>query len=210
MKNANRSRPQLSCVFLVLAGYACNPSSEVGTKPDDAVGPGAPDGSIMSKTLFPLAVGSHWTYAVAAVGTGSICNAGNYTQHVLSANPVAGRQAFQLDSFCTALPSVNDYAIGPKADQIDFYYQGTWLTFLDPNLTQGYAWPYFNTSFHWRREAQILVPAGTYNDCWTTVQDVAYTAYSTYCRGVGLVCSYSSDLNGNGWDAKLASFSPAS
>jgi hypothetical protein len=209
MKNANRSGPQISCLLLVLAGSACNSSSNVGIEPDGATGPGAPGGSIMSKTLFPLAVGNQWTYAVAAVGTGSICNAGSHSQRVISTNAVAGRPAFQLNSFCTALPSVNDYAAGPKADQIDFYYQGTWLTFLDPNLTQGHSWPYFNTSFYWRHETQIVVPAGIYNDCWTTVQDVAYTAYSTYCRGVGLVRSYSSDLNGNGWDAKLASFNLA-
>jgi hypothetical protein len=36
------------------------------------------------------------------------------------------------------------------------------------------------------------------------VQNVSYTAYNTYCRGVGLVRSYSEDLNGAGWDAVLA------
>jgi hypothetical protein len=39
------------------------------------------------------------------------------------------------------------------------------------------------------------------------VQDVSYTAYLTYCRGVGLVESYSEDLNHAGWDAKLTAHS---
>jgi len=51
----------------------------------------------------------------------------------------------------------------------------------------------------------VTVPAGTFTDCWTAQQQVSYTAYLTYCRGAGLVRSYSQDLGGNGWDAQLAS-----
>jgi hypothetical protein len=44
-----------------------------------------------------------------------------------------------------------------------------------------------------------------YTDCWTAKQNVSYTAYMTYCRGAGMVRSYSQDLTGSGWDAKLVS-----
>jgi hypothetical protein len=77
--------------------------------------------------------------------------------------------------------------------------------FIDPTLVDGHTWSYFNSSYTWKRETSVTVPAGTYTDCWTANQNVSYTAYNTFCRGVGMVHSYSSDLSGNGWDAKLTS-----
>lgn len=167
-------------------------------------GSGSGSGSGTSHALYPLGAGDRWTYAVTAVGAGSICAAGTHEQHVVSANAVGGRPAFQLTSFCSGIAGTYDYAPG-TGDEVDFYYQGSWLTLVDPMLAEGHSWPYFNTSYHWHREGVVTVPAGTYDDCWTAVQDVSYTAYMTYCRGVGLVRSYSSDLNASGWDAKLAS-----
>ena len=140
-------------------------------------------------------------------GTHTGTQGGTHEQHVVSANAVGARAAFQMTNFCSGVASTYDYA--PKmpgiTDEIDFYYSGMWLTLVDPALTEGHMWPYFNTSYHWHRESSVTVPAGTYDDCWTAVQDVSYTASLTYCRGVGLVHSYSSDLAGSGWDAKLAS-----
>lgn len=175
---------------------------------DDTAAPdggGSGSGSSSGSTaLYPLAAGDSWTYSVAAVGTGSICAAGVHEQHVVSENMVAGRAAFQMTSFCSAVAGTYDYA--PRGDdEVDFYYQGSWLTLVDPTLTEGRTWPYFTTSYHWHREATVTVPAGSYDDCWTAIQNVSYTASLTYCRGVGLVRSYSSDLAGSGWDAKLAS-----
>src|SRR4029077_714132 len=89
--------------------------------------------------------------------------------------------------------------------EVDFYYNGSWGTLIDPMLVEGHSWTYFNTSYAWHRETSVTVPAGTFTDCWTARQQVTYTAYLTYCRGAGLVRSYSQDLAGNGWDAQLAS-----
>lgn len=172
--------------------------------PDDGGSGGNTHGA---SALYPLAMGNSWTYSVAAVGAGSICAAGMYEQHAVSANMVAGRAAFQMTSFCSGVSSTYDYAPAATTtnDEVDFYYSSSWLTLVDPMLTEGHTWPYFNTSYHWHREGTITVPAGSYDDCWTAVQNVSYTASLTYCRGVGLVRSYSSDLAGSGWDAKLAS-----
>jgi hypothetical protein len=177
-----------------------------GVTPDGGGGSGSGSGMGNSGALYPMAVGDSWTFSVAAVGAGSICAAGSHEQHVMSANAVGGRAAFQLTNFCTGVTGTYDYAVNGD-NEVDFYYQGSWLTLVDPNLTEGHMWPYFNTSYHWHRETSVTVPAGTYDDCWTAEQDVSYTAYLTYCRGVGLVRSYSSDLTGSGWDAKLASSS---
>jgi hypothetical protein len=204
---AARLDPSMKALISIVLFAACGgpAATDPGIDGNGAgSGNGSGSGSGASEPLFPLGTGDRWTYAVTAVGGGSICAPGMHEQHVVSANAVAGRPAFQLTSFCTGIAATYDYAPGSN-DEVDFYYQGTWLVLVDPTLTEGHAWPYFNTSYHWHREASVTVPAGTYHDCWTAVQDVSYTAYLTYCRGAGLVRSYSSDLTGSGWDAQLAS-----
>ncbi|MGZ3425722.1 MAG: hypothetical protein ACXVCV_03690 [Polyangia bacterium] len=165
---------------------------------------GSGGGGGTGAALYPLAVGYRWTYAVSAVGAGAICAAGNHDQHVVSANAAGGRAAFQLDNFCSGVGGTYDYS-QPGGDEVDFYYNATWAPIIDLPLQEGHMWTYFNSSYTWHRETSITVPAGTYSDCWTANQNVTYTAYLTYCRGVGLVRSYSQDLAGNGWDAQLAS-----
>jgi len=189
--------------LVVIALAACGGSS---MSTPDGSGSGSGSGSNDAR-LYPLATGETWTYQVSAIGAGSTCDAGTFTQHVLSANPAGGRDAFQMDSFCSILAGVvYDYSV-PAGDEVDFLYMGAWDTLLDPTLTDGHDWPYINTSYHWKRETSVTVPAGTYDDCWTAVQDVSYTAANTYCRGVGLVKSISSDLTGAGWDAELSATS---
>lgn len=179
-----------------------NSGDDDGPLPDAGSGSGSGTHGGSDK-LFPLALGNSWTYSVAAVGAGSICATGSHEQHVVSANPAGGRDAFQITNFCSGAAGTFDYAAG-TGDEIDFYYQTQWLTLVSTPLAEGHQWPYFNTSYHWHREASVTVPAGTYDDCWTAVQDVSYTASLTYCRGIGLVRSYSEDLNHSGWDAKLS------
>ena len=181
----------------------------MSTGPDGGPGSGSNTGSGSGSTggshdLYPLAVGDTWTFDVTAVGAGSICSPGTYMQSVVSANPVGGRDAFQMTNFCTGVSGTYDYS-KPGGDEIDFYYSDSWLVLVDPTLMDGHSWTYFNTSYTWKRETSVTVPAGTYTDCWTAQQNVSYTAYLTYCRDVGLVRSYSSDLTGAGWDAQLAS-----
>jgi hypothetical protein len=167
-------------------------------------GTGGGGGGGATAPLYPLAVGNRWTYTVTAVGAGSVCAAGSFDQHVLSANPAGGRAAFQLDNFCSGVAGPYDYS-QPGGDEVDFYYNSTWAPIIDLPLQEGHSWTYFNASYTWHRETSITVPAGTFTDCWTANQNVTYTAYLTYCRGAGLVHSYSQDLAGNGWDAQLAS-----
>jgi hypothetical protein len=167
-------------------------------------GGGGGGGGSGTPVLYPLAVGNRWTFSVAAVGAGAICSPGSYDQRVVSANPAGGRAAFQLTNFCTGVGGTYDYS-EPGGDEVDFYYSNTWAPIVDVPLQEGHTWTYFNASYTWHRETSVTVPAGTWSDCWTAKQNVTYTAYLTYCRGVGLVRSYSQDLAGNGWDAQLAS-----
>ena len=164
---------------------------------------GSGGGGGTTAALYPLAVGYRWTFTVTAVGAGSTCAAGSFDQHVVSANAAGGRAAFQLDNFCSGVSGTYDYSL-PGGDEVDFYYNATWAPIIDLPLQEGHSWTYFNSSYTWHRETSVTVPAGTFDDCWTANQDVSYTAYLTYCRGAGLVHSYSQDLGGNGWDAQLA------
>lgn len=167
-------------------------------------GGGGSGGGGGAMPLYPLAVGNRWTFTVASVGAGSVCAPGSYDQTVVSANPAGGRAAFQVTNWCTGAAGTYDYS-EPGGDEVDFYYQSTWAPLVGVPLQEGHTWSYFNASYTWHRETSVTVPAGTWSDCWTARQNVSYTAYLTYCRGVGLVRSYSSDLAGNGWNAQLAS-----
>jgi len=165
---------------------------------------GARTTPVQTRSRAILRIGNRWTYTVTAVGGGSVCAPGSYDQHVLSANAVGGRAAFQLDNFCSGVSGTYDYS-QPGGDEVDFYYSQTWAPIIDLPLQEGHSWTYFNTSYTWHRETSVTVPAGTFTDCWTANQNVTYTAFLTYCRGAGLVRSYSQDLGGNGWDAQLSS-----
>jgi hypothetical protein len=168
-----------------------------------AAGDGAPAAKNPSTMLYPLAVGYTWTYDVAAVGAGAVCAPGTSTSKVTGVQTLNARPAFDVASFCAAA-GTSELSIVPDTDEVDVDYQGAWLTLVDPRLQEGETWSFYNSSYTWHRETSVTVPAGTFTDCWTAKQNVSYTAYMTYCRGAGMVHSYSADLTGAGWDAKLA------
>ena len=183
-----------------------------GTGASGGVGPGGgpvggsgagASGAAGGGVLLPLAVGNGWTYDIADVGAGSVCAAGQGTWEVIGAQAIDGKSAFEATSWCSGVSGTSFYAPG-TGDEVFYDYNGQWLTMIDPTLQEGHSWDYFNTSYTWHQEPSVTVPLGTLSDCWTAEQNVSYTAYLTYCRGVGLVRSYSSDLTGAGWDAQLS------
>jgi len=155
-----------------------------------------------SNRLFPLAVGYTWTYDVQNVGAGSACSAGTWQQAVTGTRSVDGRSAFDLTSFCSGAGQSEVSTVG-TGDEVDIDFQNKWLKLIDGTLAEGETWSYFNTTYTWHLASTVSVPYGTFTDCWTATQNVNYVAYQTYCPGVGMVQSYSSDLSYNGWDAKL-------
>ncbi|MCC6554805.1 MAG: hypothetical protein IT372_17660 [Polyangiaceae bacterium] len=140
--------------------------------------------------LFPLAVGLRWTYDVAQVGAGSACAAGQHQAEVVGSGTLAGKQSFNMTTWCAGGGDAGQYAPG-AGDEVFFFYMAEWLTLLSTPVEEGHTWDYVNTSFTWHDAGSVTVPAGTYDDCWTMTQNVEYTAYTTYCRGVGAVRSYS-------------------
>jgi hypothetical protein len=152
--------------------------------------------------LHPLAVGLSWTYVVEPVGGGVVCPPGTHTSTVETETTLDGRQAFAVTNWC---PAAGTSFLSPgEGDEVFLNYDSTWLPMIALPLQDGFSWDYFNTSFTWEDAGSVTVPAGTFDDCWTARQNVSYDAFLTYCRGIGMVQSHSSDLNGQGWDAQLS------
>ena len=168
--------------FLLLIAAACHATTVPEGSPDartvdaratrDATG----DASGAGGSLYPLAIGYSWTYAI----TGTCSPSDQKT--IVSATPVDGRPAFQL-SACSITVNFST----PGGDEVDVYAAGSWLVLVDPMLVEGHSWIYYTTTFTWHRETSVTVPAGTFTDCWTAVPDVAGYPMNTYCRGVGPV-----------------------
>lgn len=169
----------------------------------DAAGPRADGGGGGGDdVLWPLAVGRSWEFEVATFGGFPVCASGRHSDEVLGAVQVRGRDAFELRSFCPAA-GVNTFAI--DGDEAELDYQGGWIVVLDVPVEDGHTWTSTGpVSYTWRAVDPVSVPAGTFDDCWMREQNVTYTAYSIFCRGVGMVRDYSEDLAGSGWDAQLA------
>ncbi len=154
-------------------------------------------GSSSSASIWPLAVGNAWTYDVTTFGSFPVCSGGSQTSAVTQEHTVDGKDAFTVRSFCPAAGS-NDFSV--DGDRIWLDDQGSWVIALDSPIAEGHSWTEVNSSFTWH-----AATVSGYSDCWKAEQNVTYTAYSIYCRGVGLVRNYSQDLNGSGWDAQLTS-----
>jgi hypothetical protein len=96
---------------------------------------------------------------------------------------VDGEAAFQVTG-CSQDESYSQ----PGGDEVDVDVLGTWLMLIDPVLKDGHSWSYGGyTTYTWKRETSVTVPAGTYTDCWTAVSSVSTFPTSTYCRGIGPV-----------------------
>jgi len=169
-------------------------------------GGGGDDGGGADERLYPLAVGRSWTYEVGAVGAGAVCAPGTYSEEVLGTTSVGGREAFEVAGWCSA---VGTNYLASDGDKVEVYYNGGWIVVLDTPVEEGHTWTSTGpVVYTWKQEGAVTVPAGTFDDCWRREQQVSYTAYTIYCRGVGAVIDYSQDLAGNGWDARLSASSP--
>lgn len=151
--------------------------------------------------LYPLDVGRRWTWNIASVGAGyAICPPGTRDAEVLEKTTTAGKNAYLIRGYCTGVPA--SYVAEESAGIVGLY-QGAWATFLKLPPAEGEAWSYFNASYHWEKAGTVTVAAGTFDDCWTTVQNVTYLNETTYCPGIGAVRVRFADLAGNGWNGEV-------
>ena len=164
-------------------------------------GGGADSSGGVDSRLLPAASGRMWTYQVSAVGGGSVCAPGTHSDQILGEETIDGRNAFEVSGWCSA---VGTTLIAVDGDKAEARYQGGWIVVLDVPVQDGHTWTSTGpVSYTWRDHGTVTVPAGTFDDCWKRDQNVSYTAYTIYCRGVGATVDYSEDLAGNGWHAQL-------
>jgi hypothetical protein len=75
---------------------------------------------------------------------------------------------------------------------------------LDEPVADGHAWMTTNGSATFGMAYSAATATG-YEDCWKVTQQVSYTSYWIYCRGVGLVTYEIVDLAGGTIRAELQS-----
>ncbi len=151
--------------------------------------------------IDPIEVGRTWTYAITDIGTYPLCPGGTHAGTALASATVAGKQAIQVQSAC-ANAGTAYYAVDGDLVQVDV--AGAWLTSLATPVQEGQTWTEGSDSFTWHSAGTVTVPAGTFENCWSATQNVAYSAYAIFCRGVGPVRWYTKDAQGNGYDAQLS------
>jgi hypothetical protein len=188
------------------AAQACGSASDgdAGLRPDDAQ-VGADDATDAAaeadEEIDPIAVGHAWTYAVTELGTYPACPAGSSTATALTTSTQDGKAgAVEVQSLCTGAPP-SWYFVQGDVVQVDV--TGTWVLALDAPVQEGHTWSNGETSFTWHDAGSVTVPAGTFSDCWSATENVAYPAYTIFCRGVGPVHWYTKDDSGDGFEAVL-------
>jgi hypothetical protein len=181
-----------------------------GSSGGDAAADSAVDGSSaeggdggVDDRIDPIVVGRSWTYDVTTFGTYPLCPAGEHTGTATSESTHDGKDhAILVTSLCANAAS-EYYTV--DGDVVNVDYQGAWILALDAPVAEGHVWSNGASTFTWHSAGNVTVAAGTFHDCWTATQNVAYDAYTIFCRGVGPVRWYTKDLGGNGFDAQLKS-----
>ena len=167
-------------------------------------GPSPDSGAMADDRIDPIEVGRTWTYDVQELGTYPLCPSGTHSGSALGTSMVGGKEAIEVQSACAKVGSAY-YAV--TGDLVQLYAQGTWVIALDTPVQEGHSWSDGATTFTWHSVGSVTVPAGTFDACWSATQNVAYSAYAIFCRGVGPVRWYTKDASGNGYDAQLTATS---
>jgi hypothetical protein len=150
--------------------------------------------------IDPIEVGRSWTYDITDFGTYPLCPAGVHSGTALATAMMDGKQAIEVQSAC-ANAGAAYYVV--DGDLVQVAVSGAWLTALATPVQEGQTWSEGSESFTWHSAGTVTVPAGTFDDCWSATQNVAYSAYAIFCRGVGPVRWYTKDAQGDGYDAEL-------
>jgi hypothetical protein len=210
----------LTTCLVLLTLAACSGSAvevpgdppDASADPDGGATPGSdaaaegsttkPDGghAAPGDAIDPIELGYAWTYDVTILGTYPLCKSGTSTGKVLGQKTVAGKNAFQVASFCPGAGSSN-YAV--TGDKVEIEYQGAWILALDTPVEAGHTWTNGVTSYVWEDAGTVTVPAGTFAKCWVAKESAVPTNATTFCRGVGPVRWHYADPKGNGYDAVL-------
>jgi hypothetical protein len=181
---------------------ACGGTSDPENGIDGNAGSGSGSGSADDR-LYPLEVGRTWLYDVTS--TYSSCPGGQRESRVIAAGTTDGRPTFQVQGFCGLSGNTN-----LTGDRVDEYYDWGptgWMRALDEPVAAGHTWTTTNGSATFTMTYSDAGTVGGHASCWKVTQNVSYTTYWIYCRGVGLVKYEMIDLGGGTIRADLRSTS---
>jgi hypothetical protein len=175
-------RPAPILLLLAACGGGTDPSGVDGApggdgKPGDSSGGGSDD------RLYPLEVGRAWMYDVTS--TYPSCPPGQRETRVLGTGTTEGRATFQVKGFCGLTGNTSI-----AGDQVEEYYDWGptgWMRALDEPVAAGHTWTTTNGSATFTMTYSDAGTVAGYTGCWKVTQNVSYTTYWIYCRGVGLV-----------------------
>jgi hypothetical protein len=185
-------------LLLVVAGCGGGTASSVdGSSGMDGMSGDVTTGS--EDRLYPLEVGRTWTYDVTS--TYGSCPAGRHDTRVVSTGTTDGRATFEVASFC-GLTGHTSVAGNVVEEYYDWGPTG-WMRSLDEPVADGHRWTTTNGSATFGMTYSKAEDVAGYTDCWKVTQDVSYTSYWIYCRGVGLVKYEIVDLAGGTIRAEL-------
>ncbi len=173
------------------------PASDTGVAVEDTRVEPTIDSALPADAIDPIALNRSWTYDVQIFGSYPGCTAGTQTGKVLRAGKYQGRDAFEVQSFCTGF-GTSWYSV--SGDVVDLYYKA-WLRVVDAPVKEGHTWSNGVAMVTWREVGSVTVPAGTFDNCFRA--EVSADSHTTFCRGVGPVRWYVKDAYGNGYEAKL-------
>ena len=199
-ERGSRLVPFVKRILLISLLAACGGagSDDVGVD-GSMMGSGSGSGSGSSGTddrLYPLEVGRSWQYDVTS--TYSSCPAGTREQRVVSKGTTDGRDTYEVQGFCGLTGHTN--VAGNVVEEYYDWGPTGWMRSLDEPVSAGHTWTTTNGSATF---SMTYSDAG--NGCWKVTQNVSYTTYWIYCRGVGLTKYEMIDLAGGTIKAELKS-----
>lgn len=176
------------------SGGSASGGSASGGSASGGSASGGNSGTLTAEDLFPVGIGSKWTYSVTA--TASTCEAGSGVTTVLGAGPQQGRDAYEMQDFCFGESVYLAFEAGELYQLVD----GQWNKSMALPIQEGTKWIYSGeASLTWHAEASVTVPAGTFTGCFR--RDAKAPNSATFCPGVGLVRRV-----GDGYTGELSAY----
>jgi hypothetical protein len=180
--------------WLVLAAVAgCDSASgSDGVDAGDVTSDGSESGGSADDRLYPLAVGRSWTYDVTS--TYASCPGGMREIRVLAQTTTEGRPTFEVRGFCGL--TGHTHVDGDRVEEYYAWGPTGWMRALDEPVAAGHSWTTTNGSATFSMAYTDAGSVDGHAACWKVTQNVSYTTYWIYCRGVGLVRYEMIDLGG--------------
>jgi hypothetical protein len=157
-----------------------------GTSTDGAAGDApVPDVATADDRIDPLELGRTWSFKLLPNDGGSATCDATTAAIVGPGAPVDGSATLRYQPLCT--PFLVDVIV--DGDRVTAYsFDGRFTgpqVIVDSPVQEGHTWT-GGAQFVWHDAGTLVVPAGTFSDCWAREIVGSPSSRTIYCRGVGL------------------------